>query len=450
MTFFIFTTGCKSNQWDSYVMEGILKQKALTPSSMEQAKLVIVNGCTLTAHAEKDIRRFIERVRKLNPRAKVVLTGCHAQVYPERAFGADLVLGQKERFEIADLLGQTGRRSERTRDIPIENMPIDLHGCSRGNRSSEHSEREGEAPTALPREGATRAPLTSMTRFFFKLQDGCDRFCTYCIVPYARGRVRSRPLADIVEGMARLKERSVQEVVLTGIDIASYKDPSSGCSFTGLLKRLESVDTPARIRLSSVEPAGIDNEFIETLSASKKLARSIHIPLQSADAGVLKRMGRPYDQDFIRSIVSGLQKHVHNIGIGMDVMVGFPGEDEHAFMETHWFLESLPIFYLHVFPYSDRAGTKASQMDEKVTETTKKERVRRLRKLDAVKREAFYRRFLGERVSIIPEGKLYKGRFMRGYSEHYLPVYIPYQKKLENELIGVTIDKIERNLLIGG
>jgi threonylcarbamoyladenosine tRNA methylthiotransferase MtaB len=328
------------------------------------------------------------------------------------------VLGQKEKFEIAGLLGSTGCKSARTRDFPLEGAAIN-------------------------------GPFKDRTRFFFKIQDGCDRFCTYCIVPYARGRVRSRPTAEVVEGMARLKERGVQEVVLTGIDIASYKDPASGYSFKGLLKTLESVDTPTRIRLSSVDPACIDEEFAEIVKGSKKLARSIHIPLQSADANVLKRMGRSYGQDKIRWIVSTLQQRVSDIGIGMDVMVGFPGEDDDAFLETYRFLESLSIFYLHVFPYSDREGTKASLMGNKVREATKKERVRKLKKLDGLKREAFYRRFIGEQVSIIPEGKLYKGRFMRGYSEQYLPVHILYQKNLENNLITVRIEEMEGNILIG-
>jgi threonylcarbamoyladenosine tRNA methylthiotransferase MtaB len=161
-------------------------------------------------------------------------------------------------------------------------------------------------------------------------------------------------------------------------------------------------------------------------------------------------MGRSYSQDKVRWIVSTLQRQVGDIGIGMDVMVGFPGEDNDAFLETYRFLESLPIFYLHVFPYSDREGTKASLMGDKVGEASKKERVRKLKKLDAVKREAFYRRFLGEGVSIIPEGKLYKGRFMRGYSEHYIPVYIPYRKDLENNVITVRIEKLEASILIGG
>ncbi len=418
-SFYIFTTGCKSNQWDSYVIADRLKNKGFAEGRLESAGILIVNGCTLTQHAERDIRRFIRRARELNPAAKIVLTGCHAQAYPDRAFGADLVLGHKESAAIGDLLNATGCMSERTRDIPLDSA-------------------------------AVNGTFTGKTRFFFKIQDGCDRFCTYCIVPYARGRVRSRPLAEIIDGMARLARRGVQEVVLTGIDIASYRDPATNASFVELLQMLESAETPSRIRLSSVEPEAITPGFAATLGISKKLASSIHIPLQSADAAILTRMGRSYRKDDVRSIVSMLREQIDGIGIGMDVMAGFPGEDERAFMETYEFLEELPIFYLHVFPYSDREGTRASQMDGKVAPAAKKERVRKLKQLDAAKREAFCRRFIGQAVTIIPEGKLYRNRYMRGYSANYLPVHIPFRKELENTLVSVTIERLERNLLIGG
>jgi threonylcarbamoyladenosine tRNA methylthiotransferase MtaB len=418
MIFHIFTTGCKSNQWDSYVMAGSLKKEGLAPGSMERADIVVVNGCTVTEKAERDIRRFIQRVRSVNPGAKVVLAGCHAQVYPERAFGSDLVLGQKEKFEIAGLLGVAGCVRESTRDFPLE-------------------------------EAAINGTFRDRTRFFLKIEDGCDRFCTYCIVPYARGKVRSRPSAAIVEDMARLKAKGIQEVVLTGIDIASYRDPASGLSFKRLLVLLESIETPQRIRLSSVDPGCMDEEFVETLETSRKIAHSIHIPLQSGNAGVLKRMGRPYTPPDVRTIVSMLQRRISDIGIGMDVMAGFPGEDDEAFLETYRFIESLDIYYLHVFPYSDRKGTKAFLMEDKVPESIKKQRVRKLKELDGRKREAFRRRFLGRHVSIIPEGKLYKGKYMRGYTDNYLPVCIPFQKNLENNLITVRIESMEGDILIG-
>ncbi len=418
MKFFIFTTGCKSNQWDSYVIAGNLKEAGLAPGALEQADIVIVNGCTLTEKAETDIRRFIQRTRSLNARAKVIIAGCHAQVYPERAFGADLILGQREKFEVAHLLADGGCVRQPTRALPMEDAAVD---------------------------GA----FTGRTRFFFKRQDGCDRFCTYCIVPYARGKVRSRSSADIVEGMIKLKKKGIREVVLTGIDIASYKDPVSGLSFKGLLALLETADTPPRIRLSSVDPNYVDEEFAEILAASRKFARSIHIPLQSGDPAVLKRMGRHYTAEDVRNIVNMLKQRIGNMGIGMDVMAGFPGEDDRAFQETYRFLESLDIYYLHVFPYSDREGTEAFLMEEKVPESTKKQRVRKLKELDGRKREMFLRRFVGEPVSIIPEGKVYKGKYMRGYTESYLPVYVPFEKGLENNLITVRIKGMDGNILLG-
>jgi threonylcarbamoyladenosine tRNA methylthiotransferase MtaB len=418
MIFHIFTTGCKSNQWDSYVMAGSLKKEGLVPGSMERADVVVINGCTVTEKAERDIRRFIQRVRAVNPGAKVVLAGCHAQVYPEREFGSDLVLGQKEKFEIAGLLGVAGCVRELTRAFPME-------------------------------EATINGTFRDRTRFFLKIEDGCDRFCTYCIVPYARGKVRSRPSAAIVEDMARLKAKGIQEVVLTGIDIASYRDPASGLSFKRLLMLLESIETPPRIRLSSVDPGCLDEEFVETLETSRKIAHSVHIPLQSGNAGVLKRMGRPYTPENVQTIVSMLQRRISDIGIGMDVMAGFPGEDDEAFLETYRFIESIDVYYLHVFPYSDREGTKAYLMGDKVPESIKKQRVRKLKELDARKREGFCRQFVGRHVSIIPEGKLYKGKYMRGYTDNYLPVYIPFQKDLENNLITVRIESVEGTILMG-
>ena len=416
--FHIFTTGCKSNQWDSYVMAGRLKQEGLVHGPVGEADIVVVNGCTLTEKAERDIRRFVQRVREVNPGAKVILAGCHAQVYPERTFGSDLVLGQKEKFEIARFLGGEGCVREATRDFPVEEAAV--NGAFRGR-----------------------------TRFFLKVQDGCDRFCTYCIVPYARGRGRSRPSATIVEDMARLKEKGIQEVVLTGIDIAAYKDPASGLSFARFLSLLESAETPPRIRLSSVDPGALDEEFAERLASSRKFAHSVHIPLQSGSREILQRMGRSYAPEDARSIVDTLHRYVSDIGIGMDVMAGFPGEGDEAFLETYRFLESLDIFYLHVFPYSDRLGTKAYLMGNKVPERTKRERVRRLKELDAGKRDAFRRRFVGRQVSIIPEGKVYRGKYMRGYADNYLPVCLPFRKELENNLITVRIERVEGDILIG-
>ncbi|MDD5007064.1 MAG: tRNA (N(6)-L-threonylcarbamoyladenosine(37)-C(2))-methylthiotransferase MtaB [Syntrophorhabdaceae bacterium] len=422
MKFFIHTTGCKANQWDTHVISNKLRQKGLTPSPISNADVIIINACTLTDGAERDIRRFINTSRKKNKKARIILAGCHAQVYPERAYGADLVLGQKDKFHIDEYLQKSGC------------FVADLQSFDSSPLS------EGGSVGDLP---------VGRTRFFFKIQDGCDRFCSYCIVPYARGKPRSRPVDDVLRVMELLKKKEIKEVVLTGIEISSYRDPKTGTDLKGLLRRLEKSATPERIRMSSIDPLYIDDELVDIIAESGKLARSLHIPLQSASDEVLAGMGRQYTRAYIRDLLEGLQENLEDVGIGMDVIVGFPGEDEARFMETYRFLESAGIYYLHVFPFSARSGSLAAGFHDQVPDDLKKKRVRLLRRLDAVKRKTFYERFFGKRMEIIPEGKLYKGQYMRGYTDNYLPVYIPFTKKLENNCVTVTIKGMEDEILVG-
>ncbi|MBA4390817.1 MAG: hypothetical protein C0399_07750 [Syntrophus sp. (in: bacteria)] len=416
--YFIRTTGCKANQWDSYVVSDVMKAGGLTVSSLKDADVIVINACTLTDGAERDIRRFISLSRRENEKAILVLTGCHGQVYPERAFGADLVLGQGEKFRITEFLEKRGTFRSEERVCLIEEVTVD----------------------SLP---------AGKTRFFLKIQDGCDNFCSYCIVPYARGNPKSRPVGEILKIMKTLKEKGVKEVVLTGIEISAYRDPATDMDLTALLKTLAKTETPSRIRISSIDPLFIDDEFLEVMAESEKIMKSLHIPLQSASDEVLKEMGRHYTQGFMRDLIEKIRRRIPHIGIGLDVIVGFPGEDQERFRETVRFLESTDVYYFHVFPFSPRTGTRAADMKGTSTEREKKERGRLLRELDRLKREMFYRRFMGEEAWIIPEGKVYKGKYMRGYTDNYLPVYLPCEKKLENSLLKITIEGIEDGLLIG-
>lgn len=417
-SFYLFTSGCKANQWDSYIMSERLRQAGFVHAPFAKADVFIINGCTLTQRAERDIRRFIQRCRATKADARIILTGCHAQVYPENNFCADLVLGQQEKFAIAGLIGQTGTLITEGRAFSLEEW----------------------APSGI---GSGR------TRFFFKIQDGCDRFCSYCIVPFARGNRRSRPVEAVLEGMAFLKDRGIKEVVLTGIDIASYRDALSGLDLAGLITLLEAEETPPRIRISSVEPMSLTEELVRTMAVSNKFAPSLHIPLQSGCDRILREMRRPYSCDQIREVVETIKRHMPMAGIGMDVMVGFPGETDGDFEATYRFIESLDIYYLHIFPYSDRRGTRASTILPKVPDSVKKERAGRLKNLDGAKRIEFYKRFVGWRLSVLPEGKQCGNGMMKGYSENYIPVYLPYQKTLENNIIEVTIRELKNNLPLG-
>lgn len=419
MKFFIFTTGCKANQWDSHVIADKLKESGSELSSLETSDVIIINACSLTSRAETDIRRFIQKSRSSNEKAKIALVGCHAQAYPDRNFASDLILGQGEKFEVYLYENNSGIFVKDNRNLPME--------------------------TAI-----MTSPQKGRTRFFYKIQDGCNKFCTYCVVPYGRGAPRSRPICEILNTMENLHIKGVKEVVLTGIDMAAYRDPSSGKTLGGLLKLLEKSATPARIRLSSVDPEYIDDGFISLLTESKKIARSMHLPVQSGSDTVLRRMGRRHGRDFILEVTKKLLSGVEGIGIGMDIMVGFPGEDDQAFEDTCSLIKDLAISYLHVFPFSPREGTKAALMDGAVPDKVKRERVSKLKEIDLHKREAFARQFLGKRLSVIPEGKPYKDGFMKGFSSNYLPVYLLYEKRLENSIVEVTISDVQDGKVIGG
>ncbi|OPX97711.1 MAG: Threonylcarbamoyladenosine tRNA methylthiotransferase MtaB [Syntrophorhabdus sp. PtaU1.Bin002] len=418
MKFHIHTTGCKVNQWDSYVMANTLRNRGFTQDSLGNADVIIINACTLTEGAEKDVRQFIHRARRLNKEARVVLSGCHAQVYPENVFGADLVLGQSEKFSIDEFLEKEGSFVKRTRVFPMEDALVD----------------------GFP---------TGRTRVFLKVQDGCDRFCAYCVVPFARGKPRSRPFEEIRRVMKTFREKGLKEVVLTGIELSSYCDPETGMDFKGLLQALETTETPVRLRISSIDPLYVDNEFVEIIAGSTKIAKSLHIPLQSGSDAVLEKMGRVYTRQFMGDLLEMIRRRIDSVGIGMDVMVGFPSEDEERFMETYRFLETAGVSYLHVFPYSARQGTRAASWKEDVPDTVKRQRVRILKGLDGILRRRFTERFVGTEAVIIVEGKIYRGSFLRGYTDNYIPVYVPYRKGLANDCVKVTIREIRDNLLLG-
>ena len=418
MKFFIHTTGCKANQWDSYVIGARLKEKGFDPAPLTDANVVIVNACTLTNGAERDARRFINRTRAMNSKAVIIIGGCHGQTYPDNALGADVVLGHEEKFRVHEFLAKKGTFVGNTRAFVMEEGPV----------------------SGIP---------AGRTRVFVKVQDGCDNFCAYCVVPFARGKPRSRPVEEILLIMKRLREQGIKEVVLTGIELASFHDPSSGMDLKGLLKALEVEDTPPRVRISSIDPLAVDDEFIDLVACSAKIARSLHIPLQSGCDAVLERMGRKYSAEFAEELLHKVRGRIEGVGIGLDVIVGFPGETEDLFEDTRQFIEKSDIYYLHVFPFSAREGTRAASWTDDVSESNKRERVRALRKLDASKRRSFYGRFLGTTGLIIPEGKRYHGSYMRGYTDNYLPVYIGFQKALENNLVKVRINEIKDDLLIG-
>jgi threonylcarbamoyladenosine tRNA methylthiotransferase MtaB len=401
----IATLGCKVNQFESEVLMDSLEQQGyrLVPFG-EPADITIINTCTVTHRADFQSRQMARRASRSSPGSLLIVTGCGADVDPERMAeiqGVTHVLGNVEKSHLREILPLI-RRGEfptiRVSDIQKEDRFLET-------------------------------PLHSFhghTRAFLKIQDGCDSRCSYCIVPHARGRSRSLPPDRILETVGAFKERGYKEVILTGIHIGAYgRDLAPPVSLERLLDRLDTPAGPSRIRLSSVEPLDFSPGLISTLSRSSRVCPHLHIPIQSGDDDILKAMNRGYDRSFITRLVREIHQTLPDHCIGADVIVGFPGETEDRFEHTRQLIEDLPFSYLHVFPFSRRKGTPAFHLSEQVDEKKTKQRAECLRALGKQKRMAFHQRFLGSELDVLVEDRKDKrtGR-LKGFSRNYIPVFL--------------------------
>lgn len=410
----VLTLGCKVNQFESGALEEALEARGhrLVPFG-EPADAVVVNTCTVTHRSDRDARALIRRAQRANPGARIVATGCLAQVAPEtlRALGVAAVVGTAEKGTIPDLL-EAGAGGVFVGDVA---------GAS------------ALEPVALRR-------LRGRTRPFFKVQDGCDAFCAYCIVPHARGPSRSLPPGDVRAGLSQLAGAGHREVVLTGVHLGLWgRDLTPPRPFGELLDEAEACGVP-RVRLSSLEPREVTAEVVARLAGSAVLCPHLHVPLQSGSDRILRAMGRPYTAAEFRATVERAAEAVEDLCVGLDVIVGFPGEDEAAFRETLDLLGSVPFAYLHVFPFSARRGTRAWDLPDRVPEPAVKERAAALRALSRERREGFAQRFVGRTLPVLAEGDP-EGGVLRGTTRNYLSVRLPWQGpppagEVDAELIG--------------
>ncbi len=399
----VTTLGCKVNQYESEALIDALEQKgyALVPFG-EGADITIINTCTVTHRADFQSRQMVRRAFRSNPNSLILVTGCYPQVDPEaflKMHEVNYLLGNGEKNRIPDLLPLM-QKGEFPR-VQIGDIQGERHFSEFPLHSFHHH-----------------------TRAFLKIQDGCNAYCSYCIVPHARGRSRSLQPERVVENLKVLKEKGFKEVVLTGIHLGAYGlDLNSSLSLEKLLRRLEKEETPDRIRLSSMEPGDFSPELISTLSQSRKICPHLHLSIQSGDDEILKKMNRDYDRSFLSDLIQELYLKIPNLSIGADVIVGFPGETEEKFKHTCGLVESLPFSYLHVFPFSRRKKTPAFQFPQKVDEREITKRAETMRELGKQKRHAFYRRFLHQELHVLVEDLREKetGRW-RGFSRNYIPV----------------------------
>ena len=426
----ITTLGCKVNQYESAAIGEALSQRGYTmvPFSAT-ADCYIINTCTVTARTNYQSRQIIRQAIRKNPEAVVVVTGCYAQTASAEIAeipGVTLIAGHSEKEQIPDLIGHLLKNQLEVRVGNIQ-------------ETRQFSSLE-----------LTR--FQDHTRAFLKIQDGCNAWCSYCIVPSARGRSRSLAADKVMENLTRLGRTGYREVVLTGIHLGAYgHDFSPTFSLVDLLHKVEEQRPVERLRLSSIEPTEISDDLISLLQRSALLCPHLHIPLQSGDDAILSRMKRHYTASFFKTLLEKLSASIPDLAIGIDVIAGLPGEDDTAFEHTVQLIEALPVSYLHVFPYSVRSGTPAAGMPNQVPPDEKKKRAEILRNLGNRKREAFARRFQDRCLRVLVEKRRErKSNLMKGFSDNYLPILLTNSDISQvNQLVNVRIEGIDGTRILG-
>jgi threonylcarbamoyladenosine tRNA methylthiotransferase MtaB len=429
----ITTLGCKVNQYESEAISRELETSEWSSAAKDDpADLCIINTCTVTQKASTQSRQAVRQAIRANPKARIVVTGCYAQTAADelnKIKGVDFVIGHSQKHNIASMFDT----SEKTTDIPPDTLCSDVR--------TDHQFQQ-----------YSQTAYGTRTRPFMKIQDGCDAFCSYCIVPYARGPSRSMPLADVLEHIRQLGDNGYHEVVLSGVHLGNFGlDLMPKTNLYDLLCRIDEDSLIARVRLSSIEPLELSNDIIKRVSTSPRFCRHFHIPLQSGDDDILKKMRRPYTRNYFHDLVLKINDGMPDAAVGVDILAGFPGETADAFENTHNLIKALPISYLHVFPFSERPGTPASKFVDKIPTQIIKQRCERMRRLGWEKRKMFYQKFRGQTLDVlIEETTDRRTGLLKGVSSNYLPVLIDGSQDHINTLVPVKIDDLsEDNKLLG-
>ena len=422
----LHTLGCKLNFSEtSTIGNQFLKNGFSVVDMKDKADVYVFNTCTVTENAEKECRQLVRRVLRNNPDAYVIVTGCYAQLRADEISaidGVDAVLGSNEKFEIFSLLKDFNKK-ELSCIYVSPNDELNKFGL------------------------ASSTDADSRTRAYFKIQDGCDYKCTFCTIPLARGKSRSMNPELVVEEFTNLVKQGYKEIILTGVNVGDY-GKSYDLNFYELLKKLIRVDGNFRIRISSIEPNLLTDEIINLTAESEKLCKHFHIPLQSGSDTILRSMQRRYSAEDYRQVILKTKHLIPDVGIGVDVIVGYPSETEKEFMETYNFLLNLPISYLHVFTYSERPDTKALTISESVNPAERKQRSKMLRILSDKKKNYFYNQMIGKNVDVLFESKDEDGT-IKGFSSNYVRVQNRLNKDLENQICNVAVSGIENGLVYG-
>jgi len=424
------TLGCKLNFSETSTIARLFAEKGFQKKKFDEvADVYVINTCSVTENADKECKSIVKNAMKLNPEAFIAVVGCYAQLKPEeisKIEGVDVVLGATEKFKLLNYINLSNKSSHAViHNCEISEADFFVDAYSVGDR----------------------------TRSFLKVQDGCDYSCTFCTIPLARGKSRSDTIENVVANANKIAESGVKEIVLTGVNIGDFgygrdidgdSKKRKEYNFLDLIKALDEVESIERFRISSIEPNLLKDEIIEFVTHSNRFAPHFHIPLQSGSNAILKQMKRRYQRELYSDRVSKIKSLMPDCCIGVDVIVGFPGETEEHFLETYHFLNQLDISYLHVFTYSERENTEAIQMEGVVPIAERKRRNKMLRVLSAKKLRAFYASQKGKNAEVIFEHEA-KNDFMYGFTQNYVKVKLPYDESLLNQKTEIQIGDFDED-----
>ncbi len=421
----LYTLGCKLNFSESSSIARMFEEEGFARVEFEEhPDIYVINTCSVTENADKKCKQLVNKALKINPNAFIAIIGCYAQLKPEeiaKIYGVDLVLGASEKFKILEHFDQINK-NEKTKIFASKIKEVNdfVPSYSKGDR----------------------------TRSFLKIQDGCDYFCSFCTIPLARGKSRNHSIKETLKIAQEIAGTDVNEVVLTGVNIGDFGQGSDE-NFFELIRKLDEIEGIERFRISSIEPNLLTNEIIALVSTSKRFMPHFHIPLQSGSNKILNLMRRKYQRELYVERVVQIKKLMPHACIGVDVIVGFPGETDADFLETYQFINELPISYLHVFTYSERQNTTAIKMTEVVSKEDRSKRSKMLHILSEKKRRNFYTEHIGSTFNVLFESENHEG-FLNGFTENYIKVKIPYDKKLENTLQPMQLLGIDDEGIVEG
>ena len=432
-----FTTlGCRTNQHDTAEMQVILEKEGYSiVNSSETADVYVVNTCTVTARSDYSSRLAVKKSLAINENATVVFTGCYAQLNSENSAkieGLDIVLGNADKLKIADILKTKLKNNSLQKESGLAEIYM----------SDIHADREFQTLPVTQFQGRTKA--------FIKVQTGCNENCSFCTVVRARGSSASDTRENILDNIRHTIDGGYKEITLTGINLGTWgMDFHSKETFSSLVEDIANINGDFRVRLSSINPMEIDDHLIELVAQHEKICPHLHIPLQSGDTEILSKKRRNYDAKQYENIVRHAVDSIPSLGLGADVIVGFPGESEENFERTLRLIKELPFSYLHIFSYSPRSGTEAHSFRNNIKNITKKERNLILSDLVKEKAHLFHKSFIGKKVTVLIEERKQADGVLKGHSEHYIPVRVDAEGFLQNQLVSVLITEIRKNELVG-